>query len=293
MSLKLRTRLTLLLPLLALLCGCSLPAQEAQPAVTRDVVYGVADGQELKLDTYVPATPGPHAAVLLIHGGGWRAGDKASEAGTGIALARLGLVCFAVNYRHAPAYRWPAQILDCARAARWVRANAAKYELDPERVGAMGGSAGGHLSLMLGVIKPEEYQSEDDPNRTLSAKVQCVVTFYGPTDLRGASFSPQATSILADFIGAPPGEAQDKYADASPLTRASQETSPVMFVHGDQDTLVPLQQSQMMKAVLDGMGVDNELIVIKNGGHGFGKADQEEVRAMHQRCLQWLLEHLK
>ncbi|MEI6500428.1 MAG: alpha/beta hydrolase [Armatimonadota bacterium] len=292
MNLRSHVRLLSVMCFVLLAAGCNLSAQQA-PTVQTDVVYGVADGQDLKLDVYPCATPGPHPAALLIHGGGWAAGSKSGEANTGINLSRNGVVAFAVEYRFAPQYPWPAQILDCARAARWVRAHAAEYGVDTSRLGAMGGSAGGHLSLMLGVIKPDDYQSPDDPNRALSAKVTCVVDLFGPTDMRGASFSPGATGILKNFIGAPPGEAQDKYADCSPITHATKEASPVLFVHGDADTLVPLQQSQVMKAKLDELGVENELIVVKNGGHGFGGASDKDKSDAWVAMGHWLLAHLK
>jgi acetyl esterase/lipase len=281
------------LPLLALVlltAGCT--AQQA-PSIQTDVVYGTAAGEDLKLDVYQCATPGPHPAVLLIHGGGWAAGDKSSDKAAGTALAQRGVVCFSLNYRLAPKHPWPAQILDCARAARWVRANAAKYDVDPSRLGAWGGSAGGHLSLMLGVIKPDDYQSADDPNRALSAKVTCVVDYFGPTDLRTAGVLPMAVNILRNFIGAPAEEAADKYADASPITRASKDACPVLFVHGDKDLLVPLRQSEIMKAALDECKVENELIVVKNGAHGFNGADRQDIMAAHQKATQWLLAHLK
>lgn len=283
----------LVLILIFLAAGChAQPA--APPAVQTDVVYGVADGQELKMDIYPAATPGPHPALLMIHGGGWAAGDKSGDKGTATALSGRGVVCFSINYRFAPKYPWPAQILDCARAARWVRAHAADYGVDPNRLGDWGGSAGGHLSLMLGVIEPDDYQSPDDPNRALSAKVQCVVDFFGPTDMRGTSFSPGATGILKNFIGAAPGDpaAADKYADCSPITHATKDACPVLFVHGDADTLVPLQQSEVMKAELDKLSVENQLIVVKNGGHGFGGADKQEISDAYMSALKWLGAHL-
>ena len=283
--------LPVLLVLVLLTAGCSLHAEQAS-AIQTDVVYGTADGQDLKLDIYPCATPGPHPAMLLIHGGGWAAGSKTGEAGTGKNLSKNGVVCFAVEYRFAPKYLWPAQILDCARAARWVRAHAADYGVDTNRVGAMGGSAGGHLSLMLGVIKPDDYQSPDDPNKALSAKVQCVVDLFGPTDMRGGQLSQQAAHILSGFIGASAAEAPDKYADASPITHATKDASPVFFMHGDADTLVPLQQSQVMKAKLDELGVENQLVVIKNGGHGFTGADKADISAGYQAAMKWLAAHL-
>jgi acetyl esterase/lipase len=270
--------------------GC---AQPPAGAVERNVVYGVADGEQLLLDVYRCSTPGPHPALMLIHGGGWRAGTKSSYAGEAAGLTRLGFVCFSVEYRFAPKFRHPAQVLDCARAVRWVRAHAADYDVDPARIGATGGSAGGHLSLMLGVIAPGDYQSEDDPNRALPGNVQCVVDLCGPTDMTGAvELPPMAVQIMRDFIGATLADAPEKYADASPITHVTKNAAPTFMIHGDKDTLVPLSQSQVMKTALDKVGVPNELVVVRNGEHGFGGGDKADLDAAIKRSLEWLKQYL-
>jgi len=146
---------------------------------------------------------------------------------------------------------------------------------------------------MLGVIKPSEYQSDSDPNRALSAKVKCVVDFFGPTDLRGASFSPAARDHLVPFIGAPPDEALDRYADASPITHVTRDASPVLFVHGNRDALVPLSQSEAMKAALDAAGVENQLVVVRGGDHGLGSAAREDTDAALRSAEKWLIAHLR
>ena len=291
------------LPALCLLCvllsGCQLFAQPPatpQPGTSEpNVVYGVAEGENLVMDIYRCPTPGPHPALMMIHGGGWAAGDKAGDRDGAVNLStKAGIVCFSINYRLAPKFKYPAQVLDCARAVRWVRAHAAEYDVDPARIGAWGGSAGGHLSLMLGVMKPDDFQTADDPNKAFSAKVQCVVDFFGPSDFSGTPVvSPGAAPIVANWIGAKPQGAPDKYAEAGPITHVTKEASPVLFVHGDADALVPLSQSEIMKAALDKAGVENELIVVKNGGHGFPGASQADIAAAFARIAVWLPAHLK
>jgi len=288
--------------LTVLAAGCHIFAQPPPPTGApasgpseNDVVYGVAAGEKLLMDIYRCDTPGLHPALVMIHGGGWRSGDKAGDRGTAVNLStKAGITCFSLNYRLAPKYQFPAQVLDCARAVRWVRAHAKDYAVDPGRIAAWGGSAGGHLSLMLGVMKPDDYPSPDDPNRALSAKVQYVVDFFGPSDLTGAAqFSPLAIQIAQGFIGASRTDAPDKWGEASPITHVTKDAAPVLFIHGDKDSLVPLPQSETMKAALDKVGVEAELIVVRNGEHGFGGADPQEVGKAYARAVEWLTQHLK
>jgi acetyl esterase/lipase len=263
------------------------------PAPTQaNVVYGTADDQKLLLDVYRPDAPGPHAAIVLIHGGGWAAGDKAGFAGLAQGLTLAGFVSFSVNYRLAPGFHYPAQVQDVARAVRWVRAHAREYDVDPARIGACANSAGGHLSLMLGVMAADAYQSPDDPNRDLDGRVRCVVDAYGPADFTDPARLPQAAWIVEGFLGAPYDQAPDKWAEASPITHVVRGAAPVLFIHGDKDTLIPLEQSELMKAALDKVGVPNELIIIANGDHGFAGADPNDVAAAFKRAADFLTQYL-
>jgi acetyl esterase/lipase len=308
------TRLYVPLLLLTLLFGgchaLAQPAAENQPAATqqpaaaapqapepseKDVVYGVAEGEKLLLDIYRCATPGPHPALVMIHGGGWSGGDKAGDRDFAAYLtSKVGIVCFSINYRLAPKYKFPAQVLDCARAVRWVRAHAAEYDADPARVGAFGASAGGHLSLMMGVIEPNEYQSADDPNRALSAKVRAVVDVCGPADMSARGpWSDLALQIATGFIGASQEAAPEKWAEASPITHVTSDDAATLLIHGGKDTLVPPQQSELMHAALQKAGVATELIVVPNGDHSFQGAEKAAVEAALVRAGEWLTEHLK
>ena len=282
------------LGLAVLVCsaGCRTHPPHDGTAAPPRVVYGATAESELTLDVYPVATPGPHPACLLIHGGAWSAGSPASERGLGQALSRQGIVCFAVAYRLAPRYKYPTQVQDCARAARWVRAHAVQYGVDADRLGAWGVSAGGHLALLLGTMAPGDYQADDDPNRALSGKVGCVVDFFGPADLRGSSCPPAAAMYLTRFLGEPPGSDSDLYADASPVTHVTSDDAPVLLVHGDADRLVPLSQSQAMQAALDAAGVENQLIVVKHASHNLRGATGADRAAAYDAATQWLVQHL-
>jgi acetyl esterase/lipase len=288
----------------ALCCLCLLalgrpasaqPAAQAPPGPSeKDVVYGVAEGQKLLVDTYRCPTPGPHPALMLIHGGGWAGGDKDAYRGEALYWSQqAGVVCFSINYRHAPKFRYPAQVVDCARAVRWVRAHAKEYDVNPDRIGALGHSAGGHLSLMLGVIKPDHYQSPEDPNRGLSGRVQCLMDLAGPADFTAAAHWPEITlGIVNGFIGATRDQAPDKWAEASPITHVTRDAAAMMMVYGTKDPLVPAEQGERMKAALDKVGVENELIVIKNADHGFQGADKADLEKAFVQTRTWMRRHL-
>ncbi|MCA1596841.1 MAG: alpha/beta hydrolase, partial [Chloroflexi bacterium] len=151
--------------------------------VIRDVQYGEAGGQKLLLDVYVPWGPSmDRPAILFIHGGSWMGGDKGDYHSFALKMASRGYVGFAVNYRLANKWgnKWPAQIDDVQRAVRWVRAHARQYGVDPDRVGAIGESAGGHLVAMLGVT--DTWNNSDPALAGYSSRVNCVVDLFGPTD---------------------------------------------------------------------------------------------------------------
>jgi alpha-L-fucosidase 2 len=273
-----------------LVAGCSVFAQPPGSPAEKDVVYGTAGGEKLLLDVYRPAAPGPHPAVIAIHGGGWRGGDKSGDKGLGDGLTANGIACFSLDYRLAPKHTYPAQVLDVARAVRWVRAHAKQYDIDPNRLATFGGSAGGHLSLMLGVIQPGDFQSPDDPNKALSAKVQCVVDLFGPADFRDPKqWPPAILKLVQDFLGtASPAAAPAEWAEASPITHVTRASAPTLMIHGDADSIVPLQQSEMMKAAFDKADVRNKLIVIKHGEHGFGGGDPQKVNEAYQAAFVFL-----
>src|SRR5262249_34444352 len=147
----------------------------------KDVVYGTQDGMKLLMDVYQPdGFQGKRPGILFIHGGGWAFGDKGMYGPLARALAAKGFVAFSINYRLLPKYHYPAQLDDAQRAVRYVRAHADAYNLDPDRLGALGDSAGGYLVAMLGTRDTRD-NSDSDLSR-YSSRVECVVDFYGPSD---------------------------------------------------------------------------------------------------------------
>ena len=240
-------------------------ARAAAPRVERDVLYRTVGTEELRLDAYLPAAEGTHPGILMVHGGAWMHGDKRDMSVLGERLARAGYACFAPRYRLAPAYRFPAQIEDCRYALQFVRAEAARFALDPERVGAIGFSAGGHLVALLGVEDEAADASASDPVLHQSSRPQCVVDYFGPVLL---TRQPEL-----DFDTQPPpelfGDAPDSaYAAASPLRLVTRDDVPFLLVHGDADELVPLEHSRKMDEALRAAGVPSELVVLAGAGHG-------------------------
>lgn len=236
---------------------------EKAGTVERNVVTCSPAGTQQAMDVYYPASAGPWPAVVFVHGGGWTAGDKAQVPPEVAALQAEGFLVASVNYRLAPAHPFPAQIEDVACAVRFLRAHAATFNLDPARVGAMGSSAGGHLVGLLGTSDPSsgwavgEYLEQ-------SGRVQAVADFFGPADLT-VPFAGNLVSNNAIFGGVDP-------AEASPVTHATPDDPPFLLVHGRNDTLVPLSQSELLLAALQEQGVPAELLVVENAGHGLTPA---------------------
>ncbi len=268
-------RLTSILALLTL----SLTAQaaekpKAQPMlppdaqVLRDLEYVPGGHERNKLDLYLPAgADHPLPVVVWIHGGGWRAGSK--DRCPAVGLLRKGFAVASVNYRlsqHAP---FPAQIEDCKAAIRWLRANAKKYNLDPNHIGVWGGSAGGHLVALLGTSGDVKQLEGKSGNLDQSSRVQCVVDFFGPTDL--TRVSPQQNkpdSPVSLLLGGPLPEKKELAVKASPVTYITKDDPPFLILHGDQDDVVPINQSELLDEALRKAGVDCTFIRVTGNGHG-------------------------
>jgi acetyl esterase/lipase len=224
--------------------------------VEENVSYGSVNGADLRLDIYKPAdSPAViHPAVLLIHGGGWTGLDKRTMRGMGQVLARSGFVAFAVDYRlfQGGENRWPAQLDDVQRAVRWLRANAAKYGVNPERIGAFGHSAGAQLAALLGM---EDTRGNSDPALTkYSSRVQAVVDVSGPIDFT-AEHGSDGQGFLTNFLGAPYTTHPEVWREASPAFHVSKADAPFLIMHGTQDQNVPLAQSQELFEKLQSAGV--------------------------------------
>jgi acetyl esterase/lipase len=249
------------------------PLHQTESVTTqRNVTYCTAAGEALKMDLFLPqSSDGPFPVVVYIHGGSWVGGDKFEVGLAGDELARKGYVVAAINYRLGPKHKWPAQIQDTKCAVRYLRASAAQYNLDPNRIAAWGSSAGGHLAALLGLA---DTSAGFDAGQYLdrSSRVQAVVDMFGPTDLNAYDPDNYSRGIGQSVFGVTHDEPQgrDLLRRASPVTYAGSSSGvPFLILHGDKDSLVPLSQSEALYDRLKAAGTPAELVVVQNGEHGF------------------------
>jgi acetyl esterase/lipase len=271
------------------------PAVPATVIADRDVNYsGVGGSQTMDIvrprsASSSPSSPRP--AVLLVHGGGFRAGTKESYIPLAVKLAEHGYAAATITYRLAPRNQFPAPLQDVKAAVRFLRAHAAKYGIDPEHIGALGGSAGGHLVLMLGLTEGVAEFEGSGPNRDQSSRVQCVVDEYGPTDFtQSYSKSVDAAEVLPQFLGGDLNHDRLAHMRSSPLNWITPNAAPILAIHGTADTYVAYEQSLWLIERLIAAGVPAELETISGAGHGFRGADA--LRA-DERAIAWFDKYLK
>jgi acetyl esterase/lipase len=226
--------------------------------VEQDVTYCRMDGLELKMDVYFPPSGGPWPGLIFVHGGGWAEGDKAPLP---FVPTQAGFLCVSINYRMYPAYRFPAMIEDVKCAVRYLRAHAAAYNLDPERIGLAGHSAGAHLAALAG-LAGESAGWDVGPYLDQSSRVQAVVVMSGPSDLT-REFPDWVTELKVNVFGA------EQWVSASPVTYTAPDAPPFLIIHGDADEAVPVEQAYLLHEALLRAGAQSELVILKNAGHGF------------------------
>ncbi|MBI3882148.1 MAG: alpha/beta hydrolase [Verrucomicrobia bacterium] len=259
--------------------------------IEKDVAYLDPERKE-KADLYLPTSTPASArrpAVLIIHGGGWTGGDKgaAREINIGTNLAINGYVGMSINYVLAQTNGtnivWPQNLHDCKTAVRWLRANAARLEINPDRIGVIGGSAGGHLAAMVAVAGPEAKLDPPGPYGEFSSRVQCAVDLYGPADLVN----------WKDIAAWRKSHTQDPelYRVSSPTTWADKSDPPILILHGTADTTVPVEQSELFAAALKKAGVEHELVIIPGAPHTFHL--QPKQRDLRPLVLGFFDKHLK
>ena len=256
----------------------------------RSVEFSSPSGEPLQLNLAAPKKgSGPFPAVLCIHGGGFRAGTREGYDGLCVQLAQKGYVAATVTYRLSPAARFPSAVQDCKTAVRWLRANAAKYRIDPTRIGATGGSAGGHLALFLGLTAgvPE---FEGDGYLGYSSAVSCVVSFSGPTDFtKSYNRSVDAGDVLPLFFGGNLSTKLREHIQGSPLNWVTPRAAPTLCIHGTADPYVAYEQAQWLVDRLKTSAVPVELLTLEGAGHGFKGADAQKAQeAMMTFFGQWL-----
>jgi acetyl esterase/lipase len=284
-------RRTLLL--LALAAPLASPIARAQDAIEtkNDLTYREVDGRALKLDLAYPSGDGPYPGLVVIHGGGWKGGDKASNRAILAQAARMGYVAISPQYRFAPDSPFPAQVHDVKAAVRWLKAHAKDYHLDPDRVGAMGFSAGGHLSLMLGVTDADDGLEGDPKDGEPDTRIRAVVNYFGPTDL-GASDIPDAVqNILRDLLGGAPSEKPELTKQASPLTFVTKDDPPILTFQGTKDPLVPATQALVLGEAMTKEGIPGRVELLIGRGHGNDWGPDME-RSM-QQAMMFLDRYLK
>lgn len=251
--------------------GQAAPATAAALEIVTEtgIEYAKVGDQTLKLDLARPKAPGKYPGVICIHGGGWRAGDKASLDALTKRLAKEGFVAVTVQYRFAPKDLFPAQVDDVRTAVRWLRAHAKELQLNPERIGAIGFSAGGHLSLLLGLMEDKDRPAADGNHSDQSSKVQAVVNFFGPADL-SSNYPEAVEKILAEFLGGLPTEKPSAAKAASPITYIDGNDAPILTFHGTEDKIVPFEQAELLDRACQKAGLSHRLEKLEGAGHGWG-----------------------
>ena len=230
------------------------------------IVYRKTDSFELKCDVYVPEGKGPYPAILAVHGGAWRTGTKFALLRHAWRMAENGYVVVAINYRHAPEFRFPAQIHDCKFAVRWLKANADEYKIDPTRVGAFGYSAGGHLCALLGTTKPADglEGTVAEAHKAFDSSVLAVAAGGPPCDFEWVE---ENSRVLSYWLGGSKKEKPEMYLKASPINYVSSDDVPFFLFHGDSDLVVPVKSSLGFHNALLKKGVSSKREIATKSGH--------------------------
>ncbi|MEO8357217.1 MAG: alpha/beta hydrolase [Chloroflexota bacterium] len=240
------------------------------------------------MDIYFPTSGGPWPVLVYVHGGSWMHGDKSEAAMFAHGMTSQGYLVASINYRLYPAGTYPAMIQDVKCAIRSLRANSDQYNLDPNRIGAVGVSAGGHLVSLLGTSDPGIWDVGEYPDQ--SSRVQAVISMAGVMDLT-RSF-PTADIEAMQHIGF----GEDNIVEASPITHVTEDDPPFLLIHGDMDTVVPVEQSQLMFDSLVQANVLAQLIIVNNADHSFiapnGSASPTPGE-IHQIIVDFLAQHFK
>ncbi|MBN8525069.1 MAG: alpha/beta hydrolase [Planctomycetes bacterium] len=260
-----------------------------------DIPYLGPDRAEM-MDAYLPperfARPCP--AVLLIHGGGWCMNDKANERerNIGATLSANGYAVFSINYLlnsrendaagRPVSVAWPQNFIDCVSALRHIRAHAAEYGIDPQRIGVMGGSAGGHLAMLVGASATVPGMPRGSLHPEQPVDVRCIITFYGIHDVHGRRANV--------FAGASEAETAENVRLASPSTWFGPATPPILIAHGTADTIVPVENARALTDVLRHRGVPYWYVEISGAPHTFHlEPEQMDLRPL---VLSFLARHL-
>lgn len=258
---------------------------------TENVQYGLAGEVKLLLNLARPNFQREAApAVVIIHGGGWRSGNRAVHNELAWSFAQRGYVAVTISYRLAPDHVFPAQIEDAKCAVRYLRAHAKQYKLDPDRIGAVGLSAGAHLSIMLAAMDKDDGLEGDGGWLHMPSKVQAAVSFVGPTDLTADDLPETTREIVKGFLGGDKTEKAEAYKKASPITYVSEGDSPMLLFQGTKDPLIPNTQAYRMTEAMTKHKVPGRIELIIGAGHGWGG---EELTRTVNEMFTFFGEHLE
>ena len=272
--------------------------------IRRNVVYGMYSGLALLMDAHLPEVPNGRG-IVHVSGSGWFAPldldarplkESSHVEIEGRPLLDAGYTLFTVNHRALPRFRFPAQIEDMQRAVRFARHHADEYGIDPSRIGAVGGSSGGHLVAMLGVLDGEGDPGSESAIDRESARVQCVVARAAPTDFQHMRRSTTVDLLLGtDLLDGDDLESQAhrRAMDASPVHHVTADSAPTLLLHGDADDVMPFDQSERLERALQAADVPVKLIRIPGAGHGPGilRAEGHGVDYIRE-MVAWLDERL-
>jgi acetyl esterase/lipase len=277
----------LLLAVLATILTPHTTRAQAPPQIIPDVVYGHKDGLALTMDVFLPEKPNGAGVLFMVSGGWYSVYIPPERSQVSFApLRNAGFTVFAVRHGSSPKYLIPEIVQDVRRAVRHVRHHAGKYQVDANRLGVYGGSAGGHLSLMLGTTADRGNPASPDPVQRNSSHVSAVVAFYPPTDLR-----PWVTDVNSRYYQNYPAlrfEAK-KASDYSPLLQVTPDDAPTLLIHGDMDKLVPIEHSLNILKEFEKHEVKSRLVTLKDASHGFRG---EDAKTAGSETVQWFRDHL-
>jgi acetyl esterase/lipase len=274
------------------LLGAPLSAANAV-TIKSDIVYGTVDETKLCLDIAFPTkTCDSMPCIVVIHGGAWMQGNKSMHTDDIKYFAKQGYVSVSVGYRLAPSHRFPAQVEDVKCAIRYLRANAHKFNIDPNQIGAVGYSAGAHLSMMLGTMDKEDGLEGKGGWPDESSKVQAVVSYFGPTQLDANDIPLTSVPLVSTFIGGLQTEKPEVYRQASPLTYVSPEDAPMLLFHGTSDPIVPYSQAIKMVTAMTRHNIPGRVELLINADHGDHWA-AEELERTKAATSAFFAKHLK
>jgi acetyl esterase/lipase len=283
------------------LLSLQLPAQTTEERFTTisDVQYCTGGGQPLLMDIFIPkqriARPTP--AVLWIHGGGWERGDKNGNSGA-VLLANAGFVTASLFYRLSGDWPFPADIEDCKCAIRFLRANASKYGIDPNRIGVAGASAGGHLAELAATADESAGLEGNGGWPDVSSRVQAAAAYYGVSDFTvGATqFQHHTGAVVIKLFRGTESEKPALYRQASPIFYVSKHSPPLFLAHGEKDDLVPFDQSVKMTDAYKKYALNVEFVAVKNAGHDFQQVGDipvtPSVETIHNQTVEFFVRYL-